>query len=405
VTVTHTLRILHDSWRNSDSCRPLIPIWAGSARKAGNVRAIRVAVIWVLGFAGVAKAQTGFFIQDVHVNSDSSVTITWPAVPQITYHVMFADSPNGEWQDLPDGELMAGSNVWSLCYTDTNTCVAAQRFYKLRKARAQLIMALVLDRSGSMGAPPPLGSGGGFVLPDAVASFVSHFDDMTDRAAMSSFGSTATLDVPMEQPFKSAITMAAPGTARDGGRTFAEGGLMIGFNQVNNTPVLTGQTAVKVIVFFTDGYANTFQTNLSCRAAPINLGQSDPPIGGPASCCPPWSYEFLDPAGGSDPSCNSTTFPSLDGSTKTISQNNQNIWYEGQLHALSVANQIRSANILIYSIGVGTGLNQDFLRNIANDPAGSAYNANQISGEAVFAPDASQLQAVFDMIATKLVNQ
>jgi secreted protein with Ig-like and vWFA domain len=75
------------------------------------------------------------------------------------------------------------------------------------------------------------------------------------------------------------------------------------------------------------------------------------------------------------------------------------------MHALSVANQIRSAYILIYSIGVGNGLNQDFLRNIANDPSGSMYNANQISGEAVFAPDASQLQAVFDTIAAKVLSQ
>jgi secreted protein with Ig-like and vWFA domain len=54
---------------------------------------------------------------------------------------------------------------------------------------------------------------------------------------------------------------------------------------------------------------------------------------------------------------------------------------------------------------LGAGLNQDFLRNIANDPAGSLYNINQISGEAVFAPDASQLQAVFQSIATKVLSQ
>ena len=78
------------------------------------MRAIRVALVCILGFGSLAKAQTNFFIQDIHVNPDSSVTITWPAVPQIPYHVMFADSPTGIWQDFLNGRVMADSNVWSL---------------------------------------------------------------------------------------------------------------------------------------------------------------------------------------------------------------------------------------------------------------------------------------------------
>jgi hypothetical protein len=360
--------------------------------------------MWFFGLAGLAKAQTNFFIQDIQVNPDSSVTITWPAVPQIPYHVMFADSPTGMWQDFTDGTVTAGSNVWSLGYTDTNGFIATQRFYRIRKTRAQLIMALVLDRSGSMGCEPPCGSGGGFVLPAVVSSFIDFFDDTTDKVAMSSFASEAKLNVPMEQPFRNDIKNAANAMSF-AGRTFAEGGLQIGFNQVNNTPVPPGESVVKVIVFFTDGYANTFQTNFSCSATPINLGQGDPPIGGSTNAGAPWSFNFMDPTAGNNISCSSTTFPSLDGTIKTISQNNQNIWNEAHLHALSVANQIRSANILIYSIGLGAGPDPDFLRNIANDPAGSAYNPSQISGEAVFAPDASHLQAVFDQIAAKVLYQ
>jgi hypothetical protein len=368
------------------------------------VRVVRIALIWFLSFASLAEAQTNFSIQDIHVNPDKSVAITWPAVPQISYHVMFAGTPTGVWEDLPDGRVTAGTNDWSLSYTDTltHTFFAKQLFYKVRKTRLPVIMTLVLDRSGSMFCPPPCGSGGAFGLSGIMSNFLGFFDDNIDKVAMSSFGSTATLDVPMEQPFTSAIETAANAMVF-GGRTFAEGGLMIGFNQVNNTPVPMGETVTKVIVFFTDGYANTFQTNFSCRVAPINLGQSDPSFGGSGGA--PWGYEFMDPAGGVDPSCNSTTFPSIDGTTKTISSLNQNVWNEGQLHALSVANQIRSANIVIYSIGIGDGLSQDFLRNVANDPAGSAYDPGQISGEAVFASDASQLEAAFEAIATKVLYQ
>ena len=268
--------------------------------------------------------------------------------------------------------------------------------------RADVIMGLVLDRSGSMGSPVPVGSGGGVALPGAVISFINFFDDATDKASMSSFASTATTNVPMSQPFKSAVTSAANAMGFNG-RTFSEGGLMIGFNQVNNTPVAAGETVVKVIVFFTDGYANVFETNFACRVAAINLGQGDPPFGGATTCCGSWGTEFMDPSGGSDPACADTTFPSITGGTKTISSGNQNIWYEAQAHALAVANQIRDAKILIYSIGLGGGLNQDFLKNIANDPTGSTYDKTQISGEAVFAPDASQLQAVFDTIANKIL--
>jgi hypothetical protein len=365
---------------------------------------MRLVVFCLLAFASLAKAQTNFFIQDIHVNPDSSITITWPATPQIPYHVMVADSPTGMWQNLPDGKVTAGSNDLSLGYTDTNNFAVTQRFYKVRKTRTQLIMALVLDHSGSMGCDPPCGSAGSRVLSNAVASFIDYFDDGIDRVAMSSFGSTATTNVPMEQPFKSDIKTAASALTYNG-RTFAEGGLQVGYILVNNAPVATNEDVAKVIVFFTDGYANTFQTNLSCRAAPINLGQGDPPIGQPTNAGAPWPTEFMDPSGGSDPSCNSTTFPSIDGTTKTISQNNQNVWNEAHLHALSVATQIRSANIVIYSIGLGAAPDQDFLRNIANDPAGSAYNPGQDSGEAVFASDANQLQAAFDMIATKILYQ
>ena len=270
--------------------------------------------------------------------------------------------------------------------------------------RANVIMGLVLDRSGSMGCDPPCGSGGGAALPGAVASFIGHFDDTTDKAAMSSFASEARLDVAMEQPFKSDIVAKAPGTKDDNGRTFSEGGLMIGFNQVNGTVPSSLETVVKVVIFFTDGFANTFQTNFACSATPLNLGQGDPPFGGLYTAGAPWGFNFMDPTTGNNVACSDTTFKSIfDGSTKTISQNNQNIWNEGQLHALSVADQIRTAGILVYSIGLGGGLNQDFLKNIANDPTGSAYTTNQISGEAAFAPDASQLQAIFDTIANKIL--
>ena len=248
---------------------------------------------------------------------------------------------------------------------------------------------------------PPQGSGGGAALPDAVSSFISLFDDTIDQASMSSFGSDATLDVPMQQPFRNKITTAANALSFNG-RTFSDGGLQSGFGQVKGAPVPAG-TVIKVVIFFTDGYANTFQDVFGCSPNPLNLGQGDPPFGGPTTCCGSWGFSFMNPVGGADTACSSTTFVSIDGTTKTIGSNNQNIWNEGQLRALDTATKIRAAKIIIYSIGLGGGLNQNFLRNIANDPAGNAFDPNQTQGEAVFAPDNSQLQAVFDQIAGKIL--
>ena len=61
-------------------------------------------------------------------------------------------------------------------------------------------------------------------------------------------------------------------------------------------------------------------------------------------------------------------------------------------------------NITIYSIGLGDKINEPYLQDIANDPANAAtYDPSQPRGQAVFAPDASQLDAVFQTIASKVL--
>jgi hypothetical protein len=145
-----------------------------------------------LALTVLANGQTNFYIQSIQENADGAITVTWPAVPTWTYHVMYADSPGGAWQDLSDDQLTAGTNVWTLCYTDTNSAAASQRFYKIRTTRPKLIMALVLDRSGSMN-PVTGTSMGGAYLPGAVSTFISNFDDNYDEAAMVSFATTATV--------------------------------------------------------------------------------------------------------------------------------------------------------------------------------------------------------------------
>jgi hypothetical protein len=59
--------------------------------------------------------------------------------------------------------------------------------------------------------------------------------------------------------------------------------------------------------------------------------------------------------------------------------------------------------VTIYSIGLGNTINEAYLQDIANDPSAPTYNSAQPQGEAVFAPTATQLDAVFQTIASKVL--
>jgi hypothetical protein len=52
---------------------------------------------------------------------------------------------------------------------------------------------------------------------------------------------------------------------------------------------------------------------------------------------------------------------------------------------------------------LGDKINQAYLQDVANDPAAATYNSNQPQGEAVFAPSSTQLDAVFQTIASKVL--
>ncbi len=118
--------------------------------------------------------------------------------------------------------------------------------------RSTLVMALVLDRSGSMN-----GNGGWETLPPAVTNFIALFDDKTDYASQVSFSSCASVDVPMGQPFINNIQSAAL-ALNFAGDTDSEGGLTNGLAQINLETNVTVQSIVRVMVFFTDGMANTY---------------------------------------------------------------------------------------------------------------------------------------------------
>ena len=278
--------------------------------------------------------------------------------------------------------------------------------------RGKLVMTLVLDRSGSM-----QNNGGAAALPTAVTTFINYFDNANDEVAMVSFASNATVDVAINYSFITPITNAVKAMKFSGG-TFGPGGLTLAKAQNDSVIVQSGQNVVKVVVYFTDGYVNEIQDTFNCPSAKlINYGGYDSGT----------SVDFFDPTNGTDwggvdshgyPPYDShphyctgvTKFTSaINGSSKTFTRSN--VTADADYRALQTATAMRTENpgMYVYSIGLGSSVDQAFLKQIANDHASSSYNANQPAGIAVFATNCpssqctTQLQQVFQTIAARIL--
>ncbi len=273
--------------------------------------------------------------------------------------------------------------------------------------RPNLILSLVLDRSGSMG-----GNGGMANLKVAVPKFIENFDDGRDRAAMSSFSCAARVDVQMSQPFQAAIKSKVSTFVGDGW-TCSEAGLEKGREQNLNVATLTGEKVVKVIVFFTDGLANTFQYfPLQCGAGTVtnNIGP-DSSTWDPDQDCHGTSCTFPSCLTSINGGCVNRTLDCPEG------DRSKGMYDEAEARALAVARQARLEGNVIYSIGMEDpasggecgrpAINPEFLQRVANDPNGPKFDPdeNQTQGLAFLAGDASQLPAVFQAVADAILTR
>jgi Flp pilus assembly protein TadG len=267
--------------------------------------------------------------------------------------------------------------------------------------RPKLIMSLVLDRSGSMNK-----NGGATALPPAVVNFLGYFDDSTDEVADVSFSTLASIDVPIGTGFTGPITSAVD-SMKFAGATFTQAGLQDGLDQINTVSVASGENVVKVVVFFTDGWANTLEDTFSCPASTLLEAGGCAPPEYAVGWCSPRAVPFMDPVTGSNTSCGATTFysESAGGSMPLtpVLTGLTNISNDATYRANLVATSMRADNIVVYSIGLGDKISEAFLQQVANDPASATFDGTQPIGEAVFAPTAAELQGVFQEIANKIL--
>ena len=286
--------------------------------------------------------------------------------------------------------------------------------------RATLYLTMVLDRSGSM-----VDNGGAAHMLDSVTNFTSFFDDTRDNMGLVTFSTTARIDAPIAQPFATTIRTKVSNLAYAGG-TFSQGGLTNSLVMENNIVPPTGRFVKKAVVFFTDGHANIIKQILNCttNGTPPSMSATNVLVGGHdewAGNANGGGVAFYDP-GNPDPyagqfgcrNCpgnttdycpNSPTFPSSEPGGGTKTNNYVNVTEEAEYRAVQVANAMRQNGIIVYSIGLGSDVNESFLTQIANDPHSTTYDASLPVGAYVPAPDASQLSAAFQRVAEDLLIQ
>ena len=258
--------------------------------------------------------------------------------------------------------------------------------------RPPIVMSMVLDKSGSMNY-----NGGATALPPSVQDFLGYFIEGTDRVGEITFSSIATQDVAISTSFQTQIRNSVK-AMRFGGATYAQGGLLDAQAQVQGV-TLAPPNAVQVVVFFTDGWANTNQDTLSCSRNPVNYGGCSPVEQAVGWCS---GVSFLSPSNGNSVSCNASTFPAQDpGLSHSI--NPTDISTDAMYRAVQLSDTMRKQGTTIYAIGLGDKVNETYLQELANDPASPEYDPSEPSGMAAFAPSASDLDTVFQTVASRIL--
>jgi Flp pilus assembly protein TadG len=261
--------------------------------------------------------------------------------------------------------------------------------------RSAAVISLVLDRSGSMG-----GNGGSSQLGPAVTGFLDFFDDGVDMMAENSYSSAGRNDVPMGQPFKAAIAASVNSFSYQG-YTCCEEGLRRGLEQ-NRT--ITSPGAIKIIVFFTDGLANTFNYTFNCGNRNINYIKNlfDPISGNSADsgCTIPATIPSVNPARGT-----------VNTSHQCVTDGPDAMQLEAADRAVAVADLARTESNVVFCVGLGSGSatecgqpvpNLEFLARIANTPDSPNYDPNLPVGKVVVS-NASGLAGAFQQIALAIL--
>jgi len=320
--------------------------------------------------------------------------------------------------------------------------------------RRDVNVVIVMDRSGSLA-----NSGSCSGLKSAAVQFVSKFANGRDNLGLVTFATSSANDFAIANNFNTAspsVTSILNSLNCTGGTNSAQG-LYYGYQQLVG---LNQPAALNVVLFFTDGYPNTFtasfpiKSSSSCssktnKEGVLAAGYSNP-TGAPTS--PSAMFGLLSWVGGTQPMSSDLNLPpnpptsssgcayasdftsvgsdiayipntdvwgnSTNTGYQTVTSdgnghiaanalNNQNAGWNA---ADDAGNKIRISttipNIHTYSIGLGNsgGIPADFLERAANDPRASNYNTNYPAGLYVYAPTSADLSNAFAEVASQILH-
>jgi Flp pilus assembly protein TadG len=388
-----------------------------------------------LGFAYIAKAQLSKAVDAAALAGMSNFyqgSATASNIAAGAFAANFAPGGNkpGYIQTMPVPQLTFSTDAFSnQTLTVSATAVMNTFFIGIlpqwktltvadtgQATRAPVVMTLVLDRSGSMD-PSGGSTEGGAYLPTAVINFINVFQDNVDQAAVVTFATTATNDVPIGSPFRAKVASAVNRIASSNlwaGGTFSYGGMTNALTIENSVVVPANQQVIKAVVFFTDGLANMIQTTLNCppntpwviggfdSGTAVDFAPTNLPITVDAQTYPEshGGCRFDNYCIKAAPTCctNASQFLSMDGTMHNFCR--ADVTTEATNRVIQIANQMRAAGIYVYSIGLSDGtLPIEFLQRVANDPDSPTYDRTLPTGQAVVTDNGANLTQLFQQIA------
>jgi Mg-chelatase subunit ChlD len=313
-------------------------------------------------------------------------------------------------------------------------------------SRRNTNLILVLDRSGSMQTAGVCGT----MIADA-QSFVGRFANGSDTLGLITFGGSANVDYTPNQNFDASPSLTSKlGSLQCTGATGSAEALSMAHAQIQS---LNQPGALNVVVFFTDGKANTisakYPTQGNCTSTTsdgtldgwLTVDTASQTMGIFADIRVPINQESLQAIGGincqfanyynwtaipndspyipSTDSYGNSTFGYKSVTTYTSGPYNgqiqltsapDNTWAAADNAADNAATSIRTdpnTPAVIYTIALGDLPNDlpdaTFLQRLANDPSSSNYNPAQPTGSYKYAPNASQLGALFNQVASEIL--
>ncbi len=403
-------------------------IAATDAAALAGARSLNIGLTVDSQAANVQQVATQFFNANFppHFLNAASATVTVPPPVQTSYHTVTVQVQSSAVINLYFLGLLG--------HPTANLTAAAST------SRRDVNVVLALDRSGSM-------AGVCNTMKSDAENFVSKFVNGRDTVGLITFMGNAKVDYSSTKNFmaQSPSLNDTLATLKCGGNTGSAAALALAHQQVLS---VAEPGALNVIVFFTDGVPNGFLAGPATAGAPkgfpLSGGKTCPDVNGVPSAvvngyiadgggindptpqpitststplvknCPSGSFAQLAKsylfipdfdAFGNSASASAYAAVARDSSNQiTFTQKNSDAI--SQNAADDAARQIRNDGIVIYTIGLDGdgGVDGTLLRRFANDPASPIYNSSQIAGKYYYSPNAGQLGAAFNSIASEILR-